>query len=134
MAPKPNLAIPPGSPISVRIINTTTIQNVPFAALAGPAIKGLTHLPPAPAFSFLLTHASGRRVLFDLGTRKDWETGLPASVRKRLREVGFRAEVSENVLDVLERGGVEGREVEAVVWSHWHWDHTGDPSKSFGFF
>lgn len=28
----------------------------------------------------------------------------------------------------LEANGVDGKSIEGIVWSHWHWDHTGDPS------
>jgi len=32
------------------------------------------------------------------------------------------------VREQLEAHGVDGSKVEAIIWSHWHWDHTGDPS------
>lgn len=32
------------------------------------------------------------------------------------------------VRQILEEHGIPGSSIEAVVWSHWHADHTGDPS------
>jgi len=36
--------------------------------------------------------------------------------------------VKQDVREQLEEHGVKGNDIEAIVWSHWHWDHTGDPS------
>jgi glyoxylase-like metal-dependent hydrolase (beta-lactamase superfamily II) len=32
------------------------------------------------------------------------------------------------VREPLEANGVDGKSIEGIIWSHWHWDHTGDPS------
>jgi len=32
------------------------------------------------------------------------------------------------VREQLEANGVSGRDIEDIIWSHWHPDHTGDPS------
>lgn len=37
-------------------------------------------------------------------------------------------DVEKSVAVILEEGGVERESIEAVIWSHWHWDHIGDPS------
>ena len=36
--------------------------------------------------------------------------------------------VKKGVREQLEEHGVKGESIESIVWSHWHWDHTGDPS------
>lgn len=36
--------------------------------------------------------------------------------------------MKQGVREQLEANGVNGKDIEGIVWSHWHWDHTGDPS------
>ncbi|KAK5003623.1 hypothetical protein LTR60_006778, partial [Cryomyces antarcticus] len=47
-----------------------------IAPFLQPDIKGKTKLT-CPAFSFLIEHSSGKKVLFDLGVRKDFENLAP---------------------------------------------------------
>lgn len=84
-----------------------------------------------PTMAFLITcPESGRRVLFDAGGRKDYWNYAPV-VRDRFEKgvnvKGLRCEMG--VHEVLEKGGVGLGSVEAVIWSHWHFDHIGDMSK-----
>lgn len=30
--------------------------------------------------------------------------------------------------EILEENNIKSTDIEAIIWSHWHWDHTGDPS------
>ena len=82
-----------------------------------------------PSFSFLIEHPSGRRVLFDLGTRKDWEN-LPPALLKIFHDHSLDAKVDKNVSEILEEHGYKVNEgaFEAVIFSHWHYDHIGDMS------
>ncbi|KAF4577173.1 hypothetical protein EYR36_005160 [Pleurotus pulmonarius] len=85
---------------------------------------GITRVP---SLAFLITHASSKRqVLFDLGIRKDWKTGHLPHVADWISNYGV--EVPQDVVDSLGKGGLAARDIEAVVFSHIHWDHTGDPS------
>ncbi|TVY38001.1 Cytochrome P450 monooxygenase, partial [Lachnellula subtilissima] len=127
--PPPDLKIPSSTTtVNIRIIDTTTrISGIPLEGFVSPAIKGHTLLTAAPAFSFLIEHPSNRKLLFDLGVRKDTENFAPKIVN-RLRDGGWDAEVKQGVREQLEAHGVRGTDIEGIVWSHWHWDHTGDPS------
>jgi hypothetical protein len=61
-----------GATVTVQIINTTTNVVCPTAYFLEPTIKGQEHLN-LPTFAFLIENkALGKRVLFDLGCRKDW--------------------------------------------------------------
>jgi glyoxylase-like metal-dependent hydrolase (beta-lactamase superfamily II) len=92
-----------------------------------PLIAGFKDIT-CPAYSFLITHPpSGRRLLFDLGVRKDWENG-PTGLVERTKKHGYGIAVEKNVADILPEHGVDTKEIEAVIWSHYHFDHTGDPS------
>jgi glyoxylase-like metal-dependent hydrolase (beta-lactamase superfamily II) len=124
----PDLKVPTSNTtVKVRIINTTTqIDGIPLAPFVQPEIKGFTHLS-CPAFSFLVEHPSSRNLLFDLGVRKDHENLAPRIV-KRIADGGWKVVVKQGVREQLEANGVDGKSIEGIIWSHWHWDHTGDPS------
>lgn len=68
-------------------------------------------------------------MLFDLGVRKDWETEFAPRIRDRITGGGWKVTVEKNVREILESNGVKGEEIDAIVWSHWHWDHTGAPAE-----
>ncbi|KAF6224474.1 hypothetical protein HO133_011051 [Letharia lupina] len=126
--PPPQLNIPDSkSVVNVHIIDSTSrIKGIPFSAFMTPPYKGLDYLD-CPAFCFLIENqSSGRKVLFDLGVRKDWEN-LPATIVKRIKDGGWTLTIKKEVAEILLEGGVAPKEVEAIIWSHYHWDHTGDP-------
>merc|ERR1711939_336883 len=75
--------------------------------------------------AFLIEHpASGKKVMFDLGVRKDY-WNLPASMQKRLGFVVPALRVDKDVTEILQEKGLELDEISSVIWSHYHWDHTG---------
>ncbi|KAL2062868.1 hypothetical protein VTL71DRAFT_5940 [Oculimacula yallundae] len=126
--PAPDLKIPTSDrTVSVRIIDTTSkIGGIPLEPFVTPQIKGFTHLS-CPAYSFLIEHPSKRSLLFDLGVRKDIENYAPRIV-ERIKKGGWTATVKQGVREIIEANGVDEKSIEGVVWSHWHWDHTGDVS------
>lgn len=67
-------------------------------------------------------------MVFDLGSRKDWWNMSP-TCREHLRKVIPALDVKKNMDEVLKEGGVDLKTIKRAVWSHWHWDHTGDLSK-----
>lgn len=117
MATLPALNIPSGTPISVKIIDTTSsIGNLPSEYLMGPPIKGFAHCGTMPSFSFLLEHASGRKLLFDLGIRKDWHNHAP-TIAKRITTNGWDIRVQKSIVEILEENGVDPAGIEGVIWS-----------------
>jgi glyoxylase-like metal-dependent hydrolase (beta-lactamase superfamily II) len=93
----------------------------------GPTIKG-HEIFTGPAFSFMLEQpSSGRKILFDLSLRKDWENFSPAIIQA-ISNPGWKLEGHKNVAEALQDNGINvaGGAIEAVVWSHWHFDHIGD--------
>jgi glyoxylase-like metal-dependent hydrolase (beta-lactamase superfamily II) len=113
--------------VKVSIIDSTTRIGIPFALLLSPAVDGLPTYE-CPAYSFLIEHTSSKsKLLFDLGVRKDWENYAPSLV-KRIKDGEWKCEVEENVADILVKHGVDLASITAIVWSHHHWDHIGDPS------
>jgi glyoxylase-like metal-dependent hydrolase (beta-lactamase superfamily II) len=127
--PVPDLKLPPGVAAKVQIINTTAAISAPVALFMSPAIPGHETMH-VPAFSFLVEQASsGRKLVFDLGCRKDWQKFGPA-VLDIVTKPGWKIEVETSVAQILQDNGVDaaGGAIEGVVWSHWHFDHIGDPS------
>lgn len=125
----PTLDIPPGVTARVQIIDSTSRIKAPTAYFMTPAIKGHDQIS-GPAFSFLVEQKSShRKILFDLGLRKDWQSHPPA-VYKLITQPGWEMTIEKNVAEILQENGVDvaGGAIEAVVWSHWHFDHTGDVS------
>lgn len=104
------------STVNVHIINTTSrIRNIPFSVFVEPPIKGLEYLD-CPAYSFLIEHpANGRKVLFDLGVRKDWKNLAPR-IADRIRGGGWQVTVEKDVAEILEEGGVKLADVNAIIW------------------
>ena len=70
----PDLRIPTSNTIvQVSIIDTTSfVGMIPTEVFMEGKIPGFDYLH-APAYSFLIEHPSGRKALFDLGVRKDWQ-------------------------------------------------------------
>ncbi|KAL8856492.1 MAG: hypothetical protein Q9178_006891 [Gyalolechia marmorata] len=116
------------STVDISIINSTArIRGVPTERFMEPKIKGYDVLD-CPAYSFLIEHGrSGQKVLFDLGLRKDWEN-LSPTITTRIKEHGWSVTAEKGVVDILKDGGFEPKSINAIVWSHHHWDHIGDPS------
>lgn len=77
-----------------------------------------------PAYSFLIEPPSGRKVLYDLGTRKDWDN-LPPLVQGLLKHHDLSIKVEMNVAEILRESGVPVADfaIEALIWSNWHYDH-----------
>ncbi|KAK0620647.1 hypothetical protein B0T14DRAFT_604201 [Immersiella caudata] len=128
--PLPPFDIPPASrTVSVSIINTaSTIRNIPATSFLSPHIKGHDYLA-APCFSFLIhrhTPTSDRFLLFDLGIRKDVQN-LPPPLLSHLSSLNWSLSAPSSVPDILSPT-IPLTNIEAIIYSHPHFDHIGDPS------
>lgn len=120
----PSLSIPESSStVSVSVIDSTSKIIAKTGLVVQPHIPGHDEFN-CPCFSFLITHQStGQKILFDLGIRKDPENLSPAT-RAFASHMTILSE--RNVAEIL---GDEASEISAIIWSHHHFDHIGDPSK-----
>lgn len=128
-AAAPNLDMPTseGATCSLSMIDTTCKMTMPAEALVEPVIPG-HELLNFPTLSFLITHPpSGRRILFDLGCRKDF-WNLPPPVAHTIDKKVPGIKVDKNLVDILVEGDVEVSKLEAAIISHHHFDHIGDPN------
>ncbi|KAF9880199.1 metallo-beta-lactamase superfamily protein [Colletotrichum karsti] len=79
-----------------------------------------------PSMSFLLQHpTTGSKILFDLGLRKNLDD-YPDDIQPHLK-TRQPIQTEPDVADSLRRGGMEPRDINAVILSHVHYDHVGDP-------
>ncbi|KAK5400858.1 hypothetical protein LTR06_011169 [Exophiala xenobiotica] len=92
-----------------------------------PQVPHVEKKRPGPCLTFLLEHPSGRKLVFDLGIRKDYENYAP-TIANYIPTTMYTIEVTKNVADILEENDIPTSSIEAVIWSHWHWGHIGDPS------
>jgi hypothetical protein len=146
----PTLTFPPSpSTVKIRMLNTTACMTVRAESFVRPVQPGHEFLN-LTCVAFLIEHAaSGKKVMFDLGVRKDY-WNYAAVLRKRIGTVIPALRVDCDVPEILEVGGTRLDEIGkawvrlrmlrdpcayfafpclgSVIWSHYHWDHIGDMS------
>lgn len=124
---------------TVRVIDSTSTIRFSTKYFFTKPIPGHDNLD-CPSYSFLVTNAKGNRhILFDLGARTDWETGLPKGMVDFIKGCGGDMIVEKDIANILDEqadkddgshGGKlpKSSDIEAIVWSHHHFDHTGNPT------
>ena len=121
--PPPLNISPSNSIVEVQIINTTTDIVCSAEYFFKPVIRGHEAVN-LHTFCFLIHHKDlGKTILFDLGSRKDWWNLAPTqydAIQKKIPGL----KIDKDVREILEEGGTDLKRVNAVIWSHWHWDHT----------
>ena len=114
--PPPDLHIPTSNAlVQISIINTTcNISNIPTDPFLLPKIPGHDFLD-CPVFSFLIQHPSGRKLLFDLGVRKDWENFAPILYTK-IKNWDWRISIEKDVREILEGEKIDPSEINGIIW------------------
>ncbi|KXJ88815.1 hypothetical protein Micbo1qcDRAFT_197147 [Microdochium bolleyi] len=133
--PLPDLQIPASqSTVEVYIIDTTSFMTgFPASAFVDPIVPGF-EVMNGLSYSYMVRHRSPSggdkydTLLFDLGVRKDWENSPEPFVRG-IKESGCGIRVDKDVATILTENGDRPEDVGAIIWSHWHFDHTGDPTR-----
>ncbi|KAF4907506.1 Cytochrome P450 monooxygenase mpaDE [Colletotrichum fructicola] len=109
------------------MINPVNFGPAIIKRFMAPDVSGLETFKTSPSLCFLLEHPSGRKLMWDLGIRKDYCNYAP-SIANYLPSTRYKIEITKNVVDILRENGVSPHDTEGIIWSHWHWDHIGDPS------
>lgn len=126
MSSSPKLNIPVSSnTCQLSIVNTTCNITCPTHYLIEPKVAGYDWLN-LPTFSFYIKHEkSGAELLFDLGSRKDWQNSVP-QIAALVNDHVNGLKVDKDVLEIVQEGGVNVANIEALILSHWHYDHCGN--------
>jgi glyoxylase-like metal-dependent hydrolase (beta-lactamase superfamily II) len=116
--------------VVVQPLDTTLALYVKSLNFLNPVIPG-HEAYNCPTMAFLVTNPKdGRKILFDAGGRKDYWNYSPlvdARFKNGVNVLGFKCE--QGVDEVLTGAGISLDSIDAVVWSHWHFDHIGDMSR-----
>ena len=110
----PELAIPPSqNVVDVSVIDSTASIRCPLGFFVKDPLPGHDTLE-CPSFTFLIKHPSGKKVLFDLGLRKDPEN-FPPVIRDGSK--GVSMEVKKDVATILkEDGKMALDEIDSIIW------------------
>ena len=110
------LEIPSGEALqAVKLINPVNFGPAILERFMAPPVAGLQTFKTSPSLSFLLEHKSGRKLVFDLGIRKDYENYAP-SIVKYLPTTKYNIEVAGNVADILQEHNISLEDIGAVIW------------------
>ncbi|GMG35316.1 unnamed protein product [Aspergillus oryzae] len=126
-----------GSTVDVSIIHAGQIT-VPAVYILQSPIPG-HDLLDIPCYSFLIENKRRKKVLFDLGPRKDWREKLPPTrstmktdgslkVLGQIESARAVVKIEQDVADQLSKAKIPLESINTIIWSHHHMDHTGDPS------
>lgn len=116
MASRPLVELPPGQEaISVKMINPVNFGPAIIRRFMEPPVSGVEKKKPGPVLTFLLEHSSGKKLVFDLGIRKDYQNYAPV-VAEYIPTTNYDIRVTKNVVDILEESGIPGSSIDAVIW------------------
>lgn len=103
--------------MEVTIINTTTDIVCPSSGFVKPVLKGQEYLN-LPTFCFHLKHPSGKEIMFDLGSRKDYWNFAPA-IFKTIQNIIPGLDIKKNIDEILREGGKDPKNISTLVWVSW---------------
>jgi len=110
--------LPPGNTtLTVKLINPVNFGPAILNRFMAPPVPGLETFKTSPSLTFFLEHPSGRKLVFDLGIRKDYGN-YSKSITDYLPTTKYDIQVTKNVIDVLQGHGIAGSDIEAVIWRY----------------
>ncbi|KAJ5777889.1 hypothetical protein N7520_001135 [Penicillium odoratum] len=115
--------------VRVKLLDTTAYFTGKASVFIDPVLPGHETLSFYDLAFLIENDAQGKRVMFDLGSRKDY-WNFPPAVQ---RAIGTKSliggmRIDKDVSEILEEGGVSLKSINSCIWSHYHWDHTGNMS------
>lgn len=108
--------IPPGEQtISVKMMVPVNFGPSIIKRFMTPPVPGLETFKSSPSLSFLLEHPSGRKLVWDLGIRKDY-TNYSPKIATYIPTTKYDIQVTKNVVEILEESDISPKDIEAVIW------------------
>jgi hypothetical protein len=113
--------------VDLRVFNVVNATLVNEAhTFFSPVVPGHEDAP-FPVYSFLVEHKkTGKRVMYDLGIRKD-PLNLAPDVAVFFSSGATVVEPFKDITELLEDGGIPLTSIDSVIWSHTHFDHIVRP-------
>jgi hypothetical protein len=109
--------IPPFSAtVQVKVFNVgnLTVMNG-MNRIVHPVLPG-HESTPFPMYSFFVEHgASKKRLIFDLGLRKD-QQNFPPNIASSFASGVFEVEEPKDITELLEEGGIALGSIQTVIW------------------
>lgn len=121
---KPNPPPPSQNTVTVRMLDTTAVMKLSAEAFLDPVMPGHEYMSVVDVAFLIENPRQNKKAMFDLGVRKDY-WNMPPAVAKRVETVIPGIRVDKDVTEILVEKGVRLDEIDNVIWSHSHWDHTG---------
>jgi glyoxylase-like metal-dependent hydrolase (beta-lactamase superfamily II) len=116
------------STVRLRAIDAKTLMSVSSKGFIQPTLPGFEILN-LTSITFLIEHPNlNKKVLFDCGARRDLENFSPR-IKERLNLNVKGLKIEKDVHEIVQEAGVDLDQLNATIWSHWHWDHHGAPEK-----
>lgn len=101
--------------VAVKMINPVNFGPAIIKRFMAPDVSGLETFKTSPSLCFLLEHPSGRKLMWDLGIRKDYCNYAP-SIANYLPSTRYKIEITKNVVDILRENGVSPHDTEGIIW------------------
>ncbi|OQE02901.1 hypothetical protein PENVUL_c037G08097 [Penicillium vulpinum] len=115
--------------VRVKMLDTTTYLTGIAKVFVEPVVAGHETFNFNDLAFLIENKRSGKKVMFDLGTRKDYWNLAPAVHRVfGLDGAMTGVKVDKDVAQILVEGEVSLDEIDSCIWSHYHYDHCGDMS------
>ncbi|KAK3988621.1 beta-lactamase-like protein [Cladorrhinum sp. PSN332] len=129
--PAAKLTIPRGSPARLSIIDSTLrMEKLNASGLTTPPIPGFQYLPTLPSWAFLIestTPGTNKKAIFDLGFPPNANESFAPSRYKLMIGRALPVKVDKHVSEILVEHNISLDSINAIIWSHSHSDHIGDP-------
>ena len=110
------IKIPPSEhTVSVSLINAVNFGPALIERFMAPPVPGLKTFKSSPSLSFFIRHPSGQNAVFDLGIRKDY-ANYSASIASYIPTTNYDIQISRDVSEILQDGGIELESIKAVIW------------------
>jgi glyoxylase-like metal-dependent hydrolase (beta-lactamase superfamily II) len=114
--------------VRLRAIDAKTRMSVSSKGFIQPILPGFEILNMT-SITFIIEHLKlDKKVLFDCGARKDLENFSPR-IKQRLNMNIKGLKIEKDVHEIVQEAGISLEELDATIWSHWHWDRHGAPEK-----
>lgn len=122
-----DLGIPDSSTtVDVKMFNVLTQSPntfIPAVDFVFPVIPGRQNLE-INMYAFLIEHSkTGKRAMFDLGLRKDFNNSSPFWTSTGLFDTII---IEQDIVTQLHNGNISLESIESIFWSHSHADHVGE--------